>query len=235
VGATLTRAAASPWPLHAVGGKGGGLTLFPPLPQSLHQPAPDEQQGLLLLQGHHHGGGRLHQASQLLAPGPAPLAPPAEWGSPPRARQLLPKHLPCPGPRGPGPSMGPQRGAGGCREGAGGRTPVPGVSVPLAQRLGCGSPSARGPFSGRGAQGLEGTAALGTRGSPGARGPGWAFGLLTCSWLGADVMKCSIKLFFLMWCPVTRGGKPGWPWRVTRPSGHTQRLLSGRWKYKYLI
>lgn len=28
-----------------------------PPSQSLHQPAPDEQQGLLLLQGHHHRGG----------------------------------------------------------------------------------------------------------------------------------------------------------------------------------
>lgn len=60
----------------------------------------------------------------------------------------------------------------------------------------------RGLFSGRGARGLGSVAALGTHGSPGAgaEGPGWVFGLLTCPWLGADFMKSSIKLFFLMWC-----------------------------------
>lgn len=30
------------------------------------------------------------------------------------------------------------------------------------------------------------------------RGLGWVLGLLPCPWLGADFVKCSIKLLFLM-------------------------------------
>ena len=143
-----------------------------------------------------------------------------------------------PSPAGPGPSTVLQRGAGSCREGEAGRRKA------RCQALGPASPSPsawaaaaslpQGPFSGRGARGLGSAAAPGTRGSTGAGGPGWAFGLLTCPWLGADFMKCSIKLFFLMWCPETRGGEAR-PWRATQHSGHAQMMLSSRWKYKYLI
>lgn len=67
--------------------------------------------------------------------------------------------------------------------------------------------------------------------SPGARagGLGWAFGLLTCPWLGADFMKSSIKLFFLMWCPER------WEREGPRCWGCTQVMLNSKWKYKYLI
>lgn len=73
--------------------------------------------------------------------------------------------------------------------------------------------------------------ALGIHGSPGARagGPSWAFGLLTCPWLGADFMKSSIKLFFLMWCPER------WEGETTQCWGCTQVMLNSKCKYKYLI
>lgn len=89
---------------------------------------------------------------------------------------------------------------GGCREGEAQCQAVGTASPrPLPRQ-----PLPHGPFSGRVARGLGSGAALGKHGGPGAGGPGWGFGLLTCPWLGADFMKCSIKLFFLM-CPVMWG------------------------------
>lgn len=61
-------------------------------------------------------------------------------------------------------------------------------------------------------QGWEHTAAPG----PGQGGPGWAFGLFTCPWLGPDFMKSSIKLFFRMWCP-ERGEGEARPAPVSDP------------------
>lgn len=81
--------------------------------------------------------------------------------------------------------------------------PGSGATVPLAQRLGRGSLCPMGRSQGGEPEALAPRQPWGR----GRGGPGWAFGLLTCPWLGADFMKCSIKLFFLMWCPKTRGGE----------------------------